>query len=259
MTSLKFLASITLLSAPFLIAAEPIRLEPEPDSMVVHCTVPMLGNEKFSAVLPKVLGDRDRVYLNEPLGCAAKWEGPGAQGEWSAVSPDGLSVAYRITLTPSEDHVAIEYEVTNRSGAAMEDVWMMTYFAPREAAWLGPNPLDQITMETGAGPLTLSATDRPTGARPELAIYRRKGAPPLPFFIKELHPASDTKSTGDWMQARRNDGATVTVTAKPAAFLFNNASLSSLHVAPSFGTIKPGKTAAVKGEWRFSASPPKSP
>lgn len=248
-----------LLLVPVLALPSPIKLTPLPGTMVVHCDVPLLGNERFSAVLPKVFGDRHHVFLNEPQACSVKWEGPGPSGEWTVSSAPGTSADFRITLAPTEDRVDIRYSVTNHSDVPMEDVWMLTYFAPREAIWVAGDPLSRITMEGPAGPVTLDATDRPKGNRPELAVYPRLSAPPLPYFIRTLQPASSSVSHGDRMTCRRPDGATVSVEATPAAFLFNNRDLASLHVAPSFGTVAPGATVQAQGFWKFSAAPKASP
>jgi hypothetical protein len=239
-------------------AKAPIVLTPEPGTMVVHADVPLLGDERFSAVLPKVLGDRDHVYLNEPQSCSVRWKGPDENGSCRVSSAPGTSLDFEIVLTPFNDRVELEYRVTNHAPTPLRGVWMMTYFAPRDPSWVenlgaGGGVLDRMSFQGTDGPIALSAAHRPVGNRPELLAFPRAGAPAAPHFLRTTAPLSSTKSYGDWMRLARPDGSAVTVTCTPSAFLFTNVRNGSLHVAPSFGTVKPGASVTARGTWRFTA------
>ena len=206
------------------------------------------------------------------------WQGPDSDGtiwhEWET-NPEDFAVIssypdaekaglrfiqglrYRVSLTPSDVGVEMEFEATNRGASAFHNVTIFPCLGHPSANFEDAG-LERTYIVTDEGLTPLCDTDRGTGD-PVRTHYRISGKPAK----KHCHPAfwgeaSKTTAVANAILRRSADGRfTVGMSWEASCELFHNEDAHHcIHSVALIPVLPPGETAAVRGRIVLLEGPP---
>lgn len=247
----------------------PVRFRYLPDSMAgTLFDAPGFPGEEFPVGFPEAVGDWARPA----------WYG-GLRPTWSAPDPAAPDEAarcqarvegeleYRMIVRAGEDFAEFEIELTNLSDRAWGRGMAFNCVKGGDA----PSFKDhdclrhrvRVVEPDGSRRLArLAELPRRFGPRPALQLYDVEGAPPAREnpFVAGFGATPDRVLLEGWIGIESRDGrGLLSVSSRPALFLFQNREYGCIHAAADFGPMEPGATSRATTRVEFARTPPDPP
>lgn len=211
----------------------------------VACHITNVGafpGEKFSLACPEAIGDSTGPLWYRELHPA--WT-PGDAGGWISTGGKSGVASYRLTLTPTEDAVKCEIEITNLGEKTWQQGMAFNSFQCGSAPSIRDHECARHYTRSGGKFKRLWELPRVFGPRPSVQLYSVEGAPAgreIPF-VQNFQATPDVVIE-PWMAIVSRDGKRlVATTVKPGLFLFQNREYACMNCGLQFGTVHPGQSA----------------
>lgn len=225
--------------------------------------VPFVPDGCISFTLPEAIGDvTDPVWFGS---IAPEWTAL-EDGCWRSTARSTDELSYELTVTPGEDVVDVDIEITNESDRHWDRAFAFNCFKPcrfddpedptDETESFSPGPFASVAdfecvrHWTGVDGELCRLTELPRkfGPRPTIQLYDVDGAPDADSipFVANFDATPDVVTDG-WLAIESPDSEyVVAIAADPTLFLFQNMEYSCIHSCPDFGALSPGETARAR-------------
>ena len=245
------LCFILIQNIPYLSAEETtksdqqIQLLPIGQTMVVHAKVPAFENQWFVIMLPKTVGEKSMSMIN--TNTKADWKAH-PDGSLTCSYNPGVLLQYEIELVPKQDHVRANLTLQNHTDHTWQNPFFMTLFAPHGAENFKLENGGEIFMPTKSGIVKSRQPIREDVQHDFMMVLLNDKIEETdePHFLRTLDCTIKEKTTEPWMigiNAEQNRW--VSMSAPDSVFHFTNDQISSIHVAPNFGELKPGHSKSL--------------
>ncbi|MFQ5808831.1 MAG: hypothetical protein ACE5JM_04340 [Armatimonadota bacterium] len=220
----------------------PIIIRPSQGQMNCSMQWPLLPGEIFRLNIPEAIVNNDggRWGVQE---IKPRWQaGPDGQQSYDVEMAGGMRLQVR--MVPFEDHVDINYEVTNLQKTPWTESLAFTCFNHGSVPSINDFELLRTYIWRKGKAYRLVDIERQFSTRPLVQLFGIEGARPWPEvdFVARFR-ASPREPCEPLIAIQSRDGRLVTgVAARPALFLFHNAEYSCIHSCPTFGPLKPNET-----------------